>query len=126
MALFFTQTYAAEACFVRFTASGVTSIYHRYITTRAYSDATLCKNCKAIGEELSEILRFCTNRQLHFYLYRFAECEAVNYSVDKLPPHKEQTNKAEPANVMFSSAAARWHFAEMQKRSIGVSRNKYE
>jgi hypothetical protein len=56
----------------------------------------------------------------------FAECEAVSYSVDKLQLHKEQTNKAEPANAMFSSAAARWHFAEMQKRSIGVSRNKYE
>jgi hypothetical protein len=55
MALSFIQTHAAEGCFVPFTASSVTSINHRYIKTRAYSDATLCKNCKAIGEELSEI-----------------------------------------------------------------------
>jgi hypothetical protein len=29
--------------------------YSRYINTRTYSNATLCKNVKAIGEELSEI-----------------------------------------------------------------------
>jgi hypothetical protein len=51
-------------------------IYNRHIKTRAYSTATLCPNCKAIGEQLSEIyafehdLRFCTNGHLHFYLYR--------------------------------------------------------
>jgi hypothetical protein len=63
--------------FLFLTASGVTSIYNRYIKARAYSTATLCQNCKAIGEQLSEIyafehdLRFCTNGHLHFYLYRF-------------------------------------------------------
>jgi hypothetical protein len=51
-------------------------IYNKYIKTRAYSTATLYQNCKAIGEQLSEIyasehdLRFCTNGHLHFYLYR--------------------------------------------------------
>jgi hypothetical protein len=44
-------------------------IYKRYTKTCAYSPATLCPNCNAIGEPLSEIyVHKLTNGQLFLYI----------------------------------------------------------
>jgi hypothetical protein len=49
-------------------------IYYRYIKTRAYSPATLCPNCNAIGEQLSEITILCTDcAQTDSYIFIYID-----------------------------------------------------
>jgi hypothetical protein len=82
---------SVKACFYIYIY--IIYIYNRYIKTRTYSTATLCQNFKAIGEQLSEIyafehdLRFCTNRHLHFYLYRWHDF-LLHYIYEKVKGDK--------------------------------------
>jgi hypothetical protein len=45
-------------------------VYSRYIKTRTYSNARLCQNFKAIGEELSEIVSGSTASPPYIYIYK--------------------------------------------------------
>jgi hypothetical protein len=59
-----------KSMFLPLPATGVTSIYNRYIKTPAHSPATLCQYCKAIGEKLSAIYDF---EQTNIYIFIYID-----------------------------------------------------
>jgi hypothetical protein len=67
-------------------------IYICYIQTRAYSPATLCPNCNAIGEQRSEIYMFLctvcaqthklTNAQTDSYIFIYIDIQGKEVNGD--------------------------------------------
>jgi hypothetical protein len=64
MALFFKACFYFSTRLILLTASGVRSIYNSDIQTRAYSNATLCQNCNAIGALLSGLYGLETDAEV--------------------------------------------------------------